>query len=118
MTPPSSPVTDYLSRQEPGVRAALQRICFHVRQNVPEAEQAISYGMPAYKYHGKPLIGFVTRPDHLSIHPFSLAIIHQVTEKLTGFEVSKGTIKFSVDHVIPEEIIVEMILARVAEIDG
>ena len=118
MTPPPSPVTDYLAVQEPAVRAVLQRICYHVRQIVPAAEQVISYGMPAYKYHGKPLIGFVTRPDHLSLHPFSPAIINQVAGKLTGYEVSKGTIRFTVDHVIPEPVIAEMIHARVAEIDA
>jgi uncharacterized protein YdhG (YjbR/CyaY superfamily) len=74
--------------------------------------------MPALKASGKPLIGFVAAKRHLSIFPFSSAVVEHVRDRLDGFELSKGTIRFSVDHPLPDDVIREVVFARLAEIDG
>ena len=67
--------------------------------------------MPALKASGKPLIGFVAAKRHLSIFPFSPAVVEHVRDRLDGFELSKGTIRFSVDHPLPDDVIREVVSA-------
>ena len=74
--------------------------------------------MPALKVSGKPLIGFIAAKRHLSLFPFSPAVVEHVRDRLDGFELSKGTIRFSVDHPLPDDVIREVVAARLAEIAG
>lgn len=109
-------ITDYLATADPASKAALEHICAQVKQLAPEAEAALSYGMPAFKYHSKPLLGFVIHAHHLSLHPFSPAVIRAVTSKLPGFDLAKGTIRFSAERPIPEAVINQIITLRLQEI--
>jgi uncharacterized protein YdhG (YjbR/CyaY superfamily) len=109
-------IDDYLATVEAPQRAALERICQITRLVVPEAEEALSYGMPAFKYRKRPLLGFMAKQHHLSLHPFSPSAIDAVKGELGGFDVSKGTIRFSSDNPIPEDTLRRIIDARLREI--
>lgn len=111
-----SVVDDYLQGVEPERRAALERIRAIVRQVVPDVEEALSYGMPAFKYRKRPLLGFTARPHHLSVHPFSPAVIESLRHELVLQDLSKGTIRFTLDNPIPEATLREIIARRMAEI--
>ena len=82
----------------------------------PEAEEGVSYGMPAFLYAGRPLLGFRAAKRHLSVFPFSPAAIEAVKDRLAGFDLSKGTIRFSPDSPLPEDVLADVVRARKEEI--
>jgi uncharacterized protein YdhG (YjbR/CyaY superfamily) len=94
----------------------LQRVIDIARRVAPQAIDGVSYGVPALKVAGKPLIGVSASAHHLSIFPFSPAAIDVVRTDLDGFSVSKGTIRFTAEHPLPEAIIQRLVAARLAEI--
>ena len=111
-------VDDYFKSLDPDTRAAFERIRSLALDIVPDAEQGTSYGMAALKYKGKPLLGFAAAKRHLSIFPFSPPVIDEVRDRLSGFELSKGTIRFAVDKPLADDVIRDVVMLRAAEIDG
>lgn len=109
-------IDDYLSKIAEPNRAELERIRKIVNTTVPEAEEVIDYGMPAFKYKGKYLIGFHVFKNHMSLFP-TAEPIGAMKSKLVGFTVSKGTIQFTLDNIIPEPIIRNLILHKLDSID-
>jgi uncharacterized protein YdhG (YjbR/CyaY superfamily) len=99
-------------------RQALTAIIYQVRELVPEAEEGRSYGLPALVYRGKPLLGFAATKKHLSVYPFSPAAVEAVRDRLTGFNASKGTIRFTVEQPLPNDVVIQLVQTRVHEIDG
>ncbi|MBW4061693.1 DUF1801 domain-containing protein [Candidatus Saccharibacteria bacterium] len=111
-----SPVETYLANTQPAERAALERICKLARQLIPEPEEARSYGMPAFKYRGKPVVGFLVWTTFMSLYPFSSDAVTRAGSLLDGFEFSKGTVRFTLEKTIPEDALKLIINARLAEI--
>lgn len=97
-------------------RTCLQRVMAVARDTVPKAVAGTSYGMPVLKVGGRPLIGFTVNARHLSVHPFSPAVIDTLRPTLDGFALSKGTVRFTPDHPLPDVAVRELVLARLAEI--
>ena len=110
-----SVIDEYLKDVGGPQRGELERIRKIVQQIVPEAEEVISYGMPGFKYKGKYLVGFSAFKDHLSLFPTN-GPIETLKDKLAGFTLAKGTIQFTPEHPIPEALIKEILLVRVAAI--
>jgi uncharacterized protein YdhG (YjbR/CyaY superfamily) len=96
--------------------AALLRVIDIARRLAPQAVDGVSYGVPALKVGGKPLIGVKASAHHLSVYPFSPAAIEVVRTGLDGFSVSKGTIRFTAERPVPEVLIKRLVAARLAEI--
>jgi uncharacterized protein YdhG (YjbR/CyaY superfamily) len=107
---------DYLEGLPPAGRVALQRVRDVVSGAVPEAEEGRSYGMPAFIYAGRPLLGFTAAKKHLSVFPFSPAAVEAVQDRLAGFDSSKGTIRFTPENPLPEDVLLELVRARLEEI--
>ena len=82
----------------------------------PEAEAGTSYGMAALIYKKKPLIGFRVAQKHLSVFPFSPQVVDAVRGRLAGFELSKGTIRFTIAAPLPDDVVREIVRRRMAEI--
>lgn len=99
-------------------RAALQRIREIVQATVPEAVEAISYGLPAFRYKEKPLGGYASQKSHCSYFPMSGSIVGTMKKELKDFKTSKGGVQFQPDQSIPISILKKLILARKAEIDS
>jgi uncharacterized protein YdhG (YjbR/CyaY superfamily) len=113
-----SEMDDYLDGLPPEQKEALTRVRAVVERVAPDAEEGVSYGMPAYLHAGRPLLGFRAAKKHLSAFPFSPAAVEAVKDRLEGFDLSKGTIRFSSDRPVPEEVLADLILARKDEIDA
>lgn len=113
-----SAVDDYFDGLDAPTRATFEHVRSLVMDQVPEAEQGTSYGMAALKYRHKPLLGFLAAKQHLSIFPFSSRIVDAVRDRLTGFELSKGTIRFTAARPIPDEVVRDIVRLRVEEIVG
>jgi uncharacterized protein YdhG (YjbR/CyaY superfamily) len=113
-----SEIDDYLDGLPPAQRDAFARVRATVANIAREAEEGVSYGMPAFLYRERPLLGFRAAKGHLSVFPFSPAAIDSVRDRLGGFDVSKGTIRFSPDNPLPEDLLADLVTARMQEIDG
>jgi uncharacterized protein YdhG (YjbR/CyaY superfamily) len=111
-----SEMDDYINGLPPAQKAALARVRTVVEDVAPEAEEDVSYGMPAFLYAGRPLLGFRAAKRHLSIFPFSPAAIEAIKDRLGGFDLSKGTIRFSPDSPVPKDVLADLVRARKREI--
>ena len=109
-------VDDYFAGLDAPSRAAFERVRALVEDQAPDAEQGTSYGMAAFRYRGKPLLGFKAAKDHLSVFPFSPAAVDAVRDRLTGFSLSKGTIRFTADSPLPDDVVRDLIRQRMDEI--
>ena len=113
----ASPTTvdEYLARvPEPG-REALNKIRATIRSLVPpEATEALSYGMPAFRYKG-PLLGYAAFPNHCGLYPMSPPLIEAFKKELVNFKTSKGTIQFTVEKPLPMALLKKLVKARIAE---
>jgi uncharacterized protein YdhG (YjbR/CyaY superfamily) len=107
---------DYLDDLAPAQRAALERVRTIVGDLAPDAEEGTSYGVPAFIYAGRPLLGFNAAKKHLSIFPFSPEAIEAVKDRLGGFDLAKGTIRFSPDSPVPADVLADLVRARMKEI--
>jgi uncharacterized protein YdhG (YjbR/CyaY superfamily) len=108
---------EYLERLGSAEREALERVRAVVGRVAPEAEEGKSYGMPAFIYQGRPLLGLGAAKKHLSIFPFSPAVVEAVEARLAGFDLAKGTIRFTPDQPVPEDVLEDVVRARREEID-
>jgi uncharacterized protein YdhG (YjbR/CyaY superfamily) len=111
-------VDDYFATLDVPTRAAFTAIRDVVMELAPEAEQATSYGMAALTYRRRPLLGFLAAAKHLSIFPFSPSAIDAVRDRLDGFALSKGTIRFTLATPLPDDVVRDLVRFRIAEITG
>ena len=111
-------VDDYFEAMDESTRAVFEHIRGLALAVAPEAEQGKSYGMAALKLKNKPLLAFRVAKEHLSVFPFSPSVVDEVRDRLPGFNLSKGTIRFSVDQPLPDDAVREVVRLRVAEIAG
>ena len=88
-------VDAYLTEQPVDARAGLQHIADLVLEVAPDAAQGTSYGAPAFRHGGRPLLGFLVAKRHLNLFVFSPAVIERVADRLDGFRLTKGTVQFS-----------------------
>ena len=109
-------VDDYLAGVDESDGAALGRVLAVAMEEAPEAEQSTSYGMPALRYLGKPLLGFQAATNHLAVYPFSPTAVAAVRKQLSGASLSKGTVRFTAEAPLPEQTIRDLVRARRDEI--
>ena len=105
-----STVDEYVGALPPGQREQFQRVQAIVKRLVPEAEEAISYGIPTFKYRGKYLIYFAAFKNHMSIYPTAGAI-----EPTKG---TKGTFQFTEKAPVPEDLVVKIVSNRKDQIES
>ncbi len=101
----------------PERRRALEHVADLVRRAVPEAVEGTSYAMPAFLYRGKGLLAAMDTRKHLGLYPFSGSVLGQLGERLDGFDWAGGTLRFQPDRPVPDDVLVDIVLRRRAEID-
>jgi uncharacterized protein YdhG (YjbR/CyaY superfamily) len=104
---------EYISSQPVQVREGLEQIRQIVKKVAPDAEEVISYQMPAFKFHGI-LLYYASFKNHFSIFPKTDVIV-AFKEKLKGYAVTKGTIHFPFGKPLPTDLITEIVKFRVKE---
>jgi uncharacterized protein YdhG (YjbR/CyaY superfamily) len=105
-------IDKYLKSLPDQQRIVLEKLRQTIKEIVPEAQEVISYQMPAYKYHGM-LVGFAAFKNHCSFVPWNSKTVEQFKEELNDFSVSKGTIRFTPEKPIPDALLKKIIEARV-----
>lgn len=109
-------VSEYIASRPSHARAALKSVRSTIRKAVPAAEESISYQMPAYKLHGRPLAYFAGWDEHYSLYPASGHIVATLKAALAPYEVSKGTIRFEYSEPVPVKLIERIAKLRAKEI--
>ena len=111
-------VEAYLAKAPEPARGALEKMRAMIRAAAPkEATEAISYGMPAFKY-GKPLAGYAAFKTHCSLFPMSGAVLAAMKDDLKDYVTSKGAIQFTPENPLPLALVKKVVKARLAEIAG
>ncbi len=113
--PAAKDIDEYLAGVPEPARSTLRKVRAAIRSVVPrEAVEAISYGMPAFRYRGA-LVAFAAFSDHCSFFPMSVSIMEQFGQELKAYSTSKGTIRFPVDKPLPSPLIKSLVRARIAQ---
>jgi len=110
-------VDDYIASQPKAIRDALSLVRKTVRQAVPEAEEAISYQMPALKLKGSTVLYFAGWKAHYSLYPGSGHFIASFKKELAFCEISKGAIRFPLSQPVPVKLIAKIAKLRAAEVN-
>jgi uncharacterized protein YdhG (YjbR/CyaY superfamily) len=106
-------IEEYIDTFPKNVGDILQKLRQTIKVAAPEAEETISYQMPAFKLNGL-LVWFAAFKNHIGFYP-KVSAIEAFNEKLTGYKVSKGTIQFPLKEPIPYELVAEIVKFRVQE---
>lgn len=100
-------VDDYISKADPAVQDILRQIRSTIQENAPKSVEDISYGMPAYKLNGKPLVYFGAYPKHIGFYatPDGHA---EFEEELSKYKRGKGSVQFPLNQPIPYDLIAQI----------
>ena len=110
-------IEEYLAGLTAENRVALEKVRRAIRAAAPEAEECISYGMPAFRLNGKLIAGFRAAANHCSFHPMSGVTVTTLRKELGKYETSRGTIRFSPRAGLPAAIIRKLVRTRIAELE-
>jgi uncharacterized protein YdhG (YjbR/CyaY superfamily) len=108
-------VDDYIDAQAPAVRPVLERVRRAIGKAVPDAEECISYSIPAFRFQGRILLYFAGWKEHYSIYPASDAMLAAFEGELEEYRVSKGTLRFPLDQPVPVKLIARIAKFRAQE---
>ena len=109
-------IDEYLSAVDEPKRSTLQALRATILEIVPEAEQGLSYRVPAFRMHGKVVAGFAAFKDHLSYLPFSGSVLAQLADELKGYTITKSALHFPVDRPLPKMVVKKLIAVRLSEV--
>src|ERR1019366_3390246 len=115
---PKNQIDEYLGSLDEPKRATLAQLRDTIVAIVPDAEQGISYGVPAFKLQGKTIAGFAAFKSHLSYLPHSGSVIGQLAKETEGYTKTKGSLHFPIDEPLPEELVKKLLDVRLAEAFG
>jgi len=111
-------IDEYLASVNANHRNALQKIREAIHAVAPNAEECISYGIPAFRLNGRSLVFFGAWANHCALYPGSSATLKKFRNELRDFQTSKGTLRFSPDNPLPVALVKKLVKARVAQIDN
>jgi uncharacterized protein YdhG (YjbR/CyaY superfamily) len=111
-------VDAYLEALPPKQRDTLQHLREQIRRVMPEAEETISYGMPAFNRRGKFFVSYAGWKRHCSLYPMTDSFRAEHAAELEGFRGTKGSVHFTPERPLPDEVIAELIRARLADVEG
>ena len=116
MTPGTN--DEYLLTLDDRKRTALQELRQTILGIIPNAEECISYGMPAFRLEGKVIAGFAAFKNHLSYLPHSGSVFSELSEELAGYKSTPGSLHFPIDRPLPKALVRKLIATRLKEVRG
>ena len=108
-------VDQYLAALEDPKRATLATLRQTILDILPDAEQGIAYGSPAFKIRGKTIAGFAAFKNHLSYLPHSGSVFPLLGDELAGYTTSSGALRFGVDEPLPVPLVEKLIAVRLQQ---
>jgi uncharacterized protein YdhG (YjbR/CyaY superfamily) len=110
-------VDDYIASQPKEVRGLLERVRAAIAKAVPGAEEQISYGIPAFKLYGRPVLYFAGWKQHYSLYPSTAPLVEAFKNELAPYEINnKGTIRFPLSQPVPVKLIAGLARFRAKEV--
>ena len=106
----------YLAALDEPKRSTLEQLRTVILEVVPDAEQGLAYGAPAFKMGGKTVAGFAASKNHLSYLPHSGSVLAELGDAVADYETSKGSLKFAIDQPLSKRLVVTLIAARMREL--
>ena len=107
-------IDEYLFSLPQKSREILKKLRTIIKEAAPEAEEVISYNMPAFRFYGM-LVYYAAHKEHVGFYPGSSMIINLFKDDLSPYETSKGTIKFPFDNKLPVRLITKIVKFRVRQ---
>ncbi|UWZ85014.1 iron chaperone [Occallatibacter riparius] len=108
-------VEAYLARVPEPARTTLEKVRATIRAAAPkDAEECISYGMPAFRYKGA-LVGYAAFKEHCSFFPMSASLLDDFADDVKTYRTAKGTLQFARDKPLPAGLVKNMVKARVVQ---
>jgi uncharacterized protein YdhG (YjbR/CyaY superfamily) len=111
----SEDVDAYLRGIDEPKRSTLETLRCTILEVIPEAEQVISYRVPAFRVDGNIVAGFAAFRNHLSYLPFSGSVLPSLTEELAGFTMTKSALHFPIDRPLSKQLVTQLINVRIKE---
>ena len=108
-------IDDYLATLDEPKRSTLEALRRSILRVVPDAEECISYGMPAFRVDGKVVAGFAAFKNHLSYLPHSGSVFPQLHDELQGYATSSGALRFGIDEPLSVPLVKKLIAVRLQQ---
>lgn len=109
-------VDEYIAAQPERVRRTLRSVRRIICKTIPNAEEVISYKIPAYKLNGERVIYFAGWKEHYSLYPAGEQLAQAFKDELARYKLSKGTIRFPLSEPVPAELIGRIVRFRAKEL--
>lgn len=109
-------IDDYLATLDEPKKSTLQQLRASLLELLPDAQECISYGMPAFKVQGKTVAGFAAFKNHLAYLPHSGSVLPALADDLAGYQQTKGSLHFAVDEPLPRALVAKLVSARLSEL--
>jgi uncharacterized protein YdhG (YjbR/CyaY superfamily) len=106
-------IDDYIASAPEVVRPVLEKIRQVIKAAAPEAREAISYSMPAFKLNGV-LVYFAAFKDHIGFFPTAKGVSY-FKKELEPYDTSKGTVRFLLDKPVPYGLLRKIVRRRVKQ---
>ena len=105
-------IDEYLAGLDEPKRSNLAALRDSILRAVPDAEQGISYGLPAFRVDGQVVAGFAAFKNHLSYLPHSGSVIERLGAHRGSYQGTKGSLHFPIDEQLPDELVARLIQLR------
>ena len=114
---PGKPKTmdEYLAALSPDRRAPLEKLRATIRSILPNAEECISYSMPAFRVGKHVVAGFLATKKGCSYYPFSGTTLGTLADELSAYERTKSALHFDARRPLPKALVRKLLEARLAE---
>jgi uncharacterized protein YdhG (YjbR/CyaY superfamily) len=106
-------IDEYIAEFPKEVQYILEKMRKTIQDTAPEAEEAISYGMPTFKLHGN-LVHFAAYKNHIGFYPAPSGI-EAFKDEISGYKSSKGAVQFPLDEPVPYDLVEKIVIFRVKE---
>ncbi len=114
----SMTVDEYLDAAPEPQQTTLREVRAMLEALLPDAEQALSYGVPAFTVDGVAVAGYAHAKRHCSYYPHSGSVLAEIEpELLDGYDWARGTLRFPVDRPPDERLLRRLVEVRLALLD-
>ncbi len=111
----SDEIDAYLLELEEPKRSTLQELRQMILEVIPDAEQGISYQLPAFRLNGNVVAGFAAFKNHLSYLPHSGSVFPQLPEEVAPYRTSTGALQFPIDEPLPKSLVEKLVRVRIEQ---